>query len=217
MSYNDQILENKAFNFFKQLMYNIALSICLILLATLLSVWIFKLGLYRVESDSEAPYFYRGDMVAVLPQDEYKVGDIITFREHGIGGGYSLTTHRYIATLKTSDGNTYYICHGDAVQSADPSQEELRKWQDEAAFIQGVIDDNPGITLATLDTKIRNCQYPTIRDIEGEVVFSLSNYGTYITFIKDHSMLFIVMIVGIWVVSSVIQNEIEMKRSWRLM
>ncbi|MBR2969603.1 MAG: S24/S26 family peptidase [Clostridia bacterium] len=216
MNYNDQILENKAFNFFKQLMYNIALSICLILLATLLSVWIFKLGLYRVESDSEAPYFYRGDMVAVVPQDEYKVGDIITFKEYGIGGGYSLTTHRYVATLE-SNGKKYYICHGDAVQSANPNEEEIKTWQEESEFIQGIIDSNPGITLATLDTKVRNCQYPVLADIEGEVIFSLSNYGTYITFIRDHAMLFIVMIAGIWVVSTVIQNEIEMKRSWRLM
>ncbi len=46
MNYNDQILENKSFNFFKQLMYNLALSICIMLVGVLILVYGFKFALY---------------------------------------------------------------------------------------------------------------------------------------------------------------------------
>ena len=57
MHYNDQILENKPFNFFKQLMYNIALAICIMLVGVLILVYGFKFRLYEVLSDSQYPYF----------------------------------------------------------------------------------------------------------------------------------------------------------------
>ncbi len=213
MNYHDQILENKAFNFVKQLIYNIALSICLILLVTLIAVWGFKLGLYEVLSDSEAPHIFKGDLVAVLPQKEYKEGDIIKFSD--VDG--APVAHRLV-TIYNSGGIDYYICHGDNVQTCNKSSNGIPKsWQDERDHIQSLIDENPNMTIGQLQLKIRNVQVMTKDKIEGTVQFSLSRFGTYVSFIKEHYMLFIVMIAGLWVVSTVVQNEIEMKRAWRLL
>ena len=65
MNYSDQILENKAFNFFKQLTYNIALALCIMLVGVLVMVYGFGFKLYEVLSPSQAPYFTTGDMVIV--------------------------------------------------------------------------------------------------------------------------------------------------------
>ena len=83
MNYSDEILENKSFNFFKQLMYNIVVAICIILAVCLILVYGFKFRPYEVLSNSQAPYFTVGDMVIVKGQDSYEVGDIIKFDHNG--------------------------------------------------------------------------------------------------------------------------------------
>lgn len=208
MNYNDQILENKAFNFFKQLMYNIALAICIMLVGVLIMVYGFKIRLYEVLSDSQAPYFVKGDMVVVKPQKEYKVGDIVKF-DTSIS-----VTHRLIAIVE--DGGTdYYICHGDNVQSVDKTKgTDTANWKDDSAYIQAMIDE--GKNLDYIKANTQNVQIVTLNQIEGTVITHIDNYGTYFQFIKDHSMLLIALVAGIWCISSTVQNEIDIKRCRRL-
>ena len=205
MNYNDQILENKAFNFFKQLMYNIALSICIMLVGVLVMMYVFKYKLYNVLSDSEAPYFTKGDMVIVKAKKDYVVGDIVKFDDNG-----TPVTHRLISIIEEG-GKKYYICHGDNNQNLDDTKAD-GKWKDDAEYIKNLggnlsqIQADCGVLIQTV----------TLDKIEGKVVGSLNNYGTYIQFIKDHYMLFISIVAGIWCISSVIQNEIEIKKTRRL-
>ena len=209
MNYNDQILENKPFNFFKQLMYNIALSACIMLIGVLIMVYGFKFRLYEVLSDSQMPYFGKDDMVVVKAQKEYKVGDIIKFDTT------IPVTHRLIA-IKTENNVDYYICHGDNVQSANPNNgAENAPWREDAQYIQSLIDDNK--TLSEIKSSSQNIQVVTLNQIEGEVVSHLNNYGTYFQFIKTHYMLIIALVAGIWCISSTVQNEIDMRKSRRLM
>ena len=210
MNYNDQILENKTFNFFKQLMYNIALALCIMLVGVLIMVYGFKIRLYEVLSDSQYPVFQTGDMVVVIPQKEYKVGDVIKF-DTSIP-----VTHRLLAIFE-ENGVTYYICHGDNVQSANPHKgADTAPWKEDAAYIQSLIDTE-GMTLAGIKSATQNIQTPTANQVEGEVVTHLNNYGTYFQFIKAHYMLLIALVAGIWCISSTVQNEIDIKKSRRLL
>ena len=79
VKYNDQILENKGFNFFKQLMFNLGVLICIVLSGLLVLIYGFKFGVYEVLSDSQAPVFVKGDLVITKPQKDYEIGDIIKF------------------------------------------------------------------------------------------------------------------------------------------
>ena len=207
MNYNDQILENKAFNFFKQLMYNIALSLCIMLVGVLILVYGFKIGLYEVLSNSQSPHFVKGDMVIVKPQQDYEVGDIIKFNIPG-----SLpTTHRLLGIVE-ENGQTYYICHGDAVDNLDGSELTKSDWEDDAEFMKTLIGNHTVKEIADG----WNVQTPTRNHVEGKVIGHLNNYGTYMTFIKSHVPLIISIFAGIWCISSVVQNEIEFRKSRRL-
>ena len=212
MNYNDQILEAKTFNFFKQLMYNIALSVCIILLGALIAVYGFKYQLYEVLSNSQYPYFKKGDMVVVKAQDEYNVGDIIKFDQSG-----APVSHRLVGifTEKTS-GKTYYVCHGDNNGASNPALgKKIISWEEEVAYISSLINEDT--TVKSLDSKAHDLQFVQYDQISGKVVTKLNNYGTYIKTIKNHAGLFITIIAGIWCFSTVIQNELDMKRARRLM
>ena len=151
MHYNDQILENKPFNFFKQLMYNIALAICIMLVGVLILVYGFKFRLYEVLSDSQYPYFKTGDMVIVKAQDNYEAGDIIKFNNNGLA-----VTHRLLAIVEEG-GKTYYVCHGDNVQSANPnSTTYTAKWEDDKAYIDSLKEQ--GMTIQQIvDNIFEDC------------------------------------------------------------
>ena len=209
MNYSDEILENKSFNFFKQLMYNIVVAICIILAVCLILVYGFKFRPYEVLSNSQAPYFTVGDMVIVKGQDSYEVGDIIKFDHNGVP-----TTHRLIA-IKEYQGTTYYICHGDNVQNTDGSYDHDYQWEIDRLTdmtyeeILNGTDEN--------DTKlVINVQIVTEADIEGKVVASLNNWGSYFSFINAHKLLIIAIIVSVWCVSATIQNELDIRRTRRL-
>jgi len=210
MNYSDQILENKTFNFFKQLMYNLALAVCIMLIGVLILVYVFKFNLYEVGSDSQAPYYFEHDLVVVKAQKEYKPGDIIKFDYDGLP-----TTHRLIYVLTEGD-KTYYICHGDADTNLDTTETDF-DWKDDSEQIRILVEEQ-GYTMAQLSsnykTKIQN---PTIDKIEGKVVAWMRNSGAYITFIKEHYMLFIALVAGVWCISTTVQNEMEIKRSLRLL
>lgn len=214
MNYNDQILENKTFNLFKQLMYNIALAICIMLCLTLVFVYGFGFRLYEVLTASEAPHLPVGCMVVVKAQKEYKVGDIIKF---DTSSNKTLpTTHRLIAIVEEG-GTTYYICHGDNVQNVNGLPQTASDWEDDAKFVNELLEG--GMTVAQMKQHPDYgalLQMPTINQIEGKVINHINNYGTYFNFIKEHYMLLVALIAGIWCFSSVIQNEIDMKKCRRL-
>lgn len=207
MNYNDQILENKAFTFFKQLMYNIALSICIMLGVVFILVAGFKFQLYEVLSNSQAPYFTTGDMVVVRQAKEYNVGDILTFEQNG-----ALVTHRIIA-IKNNGGSKTYYCHGDNVQSANPhATTHIVPWQDDSKYVQDLLDRGE-----TISGNTQNLQVVTQSQIKGKVLNSIDNYGTYFKFIKEHYMLFIALVAGIWCISNVTTNELDIKKAKRLL
>ena len=205
MNYNDQILENKAFNFFKQLMYNLALSICIMLVGVLIMVYGFKIGLYEVLSWSQEPYFTKGDMVIVQPQKSYRVGDIIKFDDNG-----TPTTHRLVAIID----NTYYICHGDNVQNLDDSEQNY-SWEDDAAYINKLIGQGKTLNQIKADCGVL-IQVVTIDKIEGTVINHLDNYGTYFKFVKEHALFVITIVAGIWCVCTVVQTELDIRKCRRL-
>ena len=208
MNYNDQILENKTFNFFKQLMYNIALALCIMLVGVLIMVYGFKIRLYEVLSDSQAPEFVKGDMVVVKPQEEYRIGDIIKFDTK------LSVTHRLIGIVE-ENGVTYYICHGDNVQSVNPvNGANTALWTEDAEFIKELQDE--GYTLQEIRNRAQNIQVVKKSEIEGTVINHIDNYGSYVRFIKEHYMLLIALVAGVWCISTTVQNEIDMKRSRRL-
>jgi len=215
MNYSNTIHENKEYAFVKQLMYNISLAICLILIFTLILVYGFKFQLYNVLSDSEAPYFYKGDMLIVRAQDEYEVGDIIKFTHYTESFPVA---HRLIGKV-TDNGKTYYICHGDAVATSDPHRNgQILTWQEESEFVESLTYDQLTGKEDINGLKIHKSQIQIIEKsaIDGKVLGSISNYGTYITFIKDHAMLVITILVSIWCISGVVQNEIDIKNMKRL-
>lgn len=213
MNYNDQILENKEYNFIKQLMYNLALSICVLLIGVLISVYGFGFKLFEVLSNSQAPYFYKGDMVIVKAKDEYEVGDIVQFKTESFN-----VAHRCIGKFEDS-GVTYFVCHGDNVASANPNSENrTAKWEEDSAFVQNLLDQYG--TLENIPHNVdkpRDIQIVAEQNIVGEVVNHISNIGYIITFVKEHYLLFITLVAGIWCVSTVIQIESEIKKSRRLL
>lgn len=203
MNYNDQILENKAFKFAKQLMYNIAIGIVIILAFCLLFVYAFHYRPYKVLTASMHPAMKVGDMVVVHSAKEYKVGDVLKFDQSGTGN--LPTVHRIIAI---KDGT--YVCHGDNVAFQYQGENETWTWKQEAAVAEGK-------TLAQLREEDKALyQYVTPNQVEGKVVTTIANYGTYVDFISQHKMLFITIVVGLWCISFVAQNEIEMRNARRL-
>ena len=206
MIYKDGLFENKAFTFFKQLMYNIATSICIILLVVLIMVFGFKYRLYEVLSDSQVPTYKTGDLVVVKGQSDYHVGDIIKYDLKG-----TPTTHRCIAIVKDSAGTTYYVCHGDNVQSMPDAEDD--SWQANAKALEGKSYEE----IANDSYIYALVQMPKKENIEGKVVAYVANYGTYFKFVKSHSALLIALGLGVWCISMCYQNEMEMKKARRLM
>ena len=201
MNYNDQILENKAFKFAKQLIYNLAIGIVIILAVCLIFAYGLQYRAYNVITPSMSPVIKVGDLVVVHSAKEYKVGDVLKFDQHD---GKLPTVHRIIAI---KDG--VYVCHGDNNQYQFGGSSNWT-WQQEA----DVMKDK---SLEEIDEVLN--QKVDIRNgdtIEGKVVTTIDNWGTYINFIAEHKMLFITIILGLWCFTYVAQNELEMRNAKRL-
>ena len=215
MKYSDQILENKTFKVVKEILYNITLAICIMLMGVLVLVYGFKYQLFNVMSDSQAPIFRENDMVIVKEQDKYVKGDILQFDYNG-----TPTAHRLILVYP-SGGITYYICHGDNVQSTrykKESNEWLSKWEDESAYIEGLLESGQETIQSLKDNRIDYgvLQIVTESKINGKVVKHIDNLGIVVKYIQEHYILLATLIGAIWCISYVVQNESETKRSLRL-
>jgi len=96
----------------------------LILIALLLIFSAFPIpGNYRllvVKSGSMEPAIKMGSLVVIKPQNDYKIGDIITFGP--FSKNHPPTTHR-IHDIKITGGSSFYITKGDANNA--PDQREI--------------------------------------------------------------------------------------------
>lgn len=204
MNYNDSILENKLFNFVKKLFYNIIISVCVLLFVALILVYGFKFRPYRVLTGSMTPVYCEGDIVVVKAQKSYNIGDTIKFDQNGYP-----VTHRIVAIVTNpNDNKTYYICHGDALRHVDgtPSGE----WQYDADYLKDMSYDE----IKNLDSA--EVQFVTLNQIEGKVVIGLRRWGSYLSYISEHKLMFISMIIAIWCVSASVQNELEIGKYRRM-
>lgn len=102
------MFENKIFKGFKSLFFASLLVICVLLSLCLVFVWIFGFKPYKVVTGSMEPSIQVDDIVIVKKRNAYSVGDVIKFQN-----GQLPTTHR-IKEIKSVNGETIYICHGDA-------------------------------------------------------------------------------------------------------
>ncbi len=210
MKYNDSILENKAFDIFKQLLYYIVLSICIVLAGCLLMVYGFRFRPYNILTGSMTPVYCVGDLVVVKAEKEYKVGDVLKFSQ----SANLPTVHRLLA-IKKIEGNTYYLCHGDAVQAVDGSDSTKYTWQEQADIIKNI--DMSNMTYKEATSKVVNVQFVRSSEIEGRVITSLKQWGAKLTFISEHKLLFIAMVIALWCVTSSIQNELDVRKARRLL
>lgn len=64
-----------------------------------------------VLSGSMEPTYSAGDMVITVPQESYRIGDVVTFQP--VSGDPTLITHRIVGTRMGSAG-TEYVTRGDA-------------------------------------------------------------------------------------------------------
>lgn len=177
------MLDNKEFKFFKQLMYNIALAICIMLLGVLAMTYVFKYELYEVLSDSQYPVFKSGDLVVVKAQKEYKIGDIINFQtERNVG-----VTHRLVGVVEEGS-TTYYLCHGDNVQSAVRPSEYER-------FYRIVITEN-NEEFSKYRSVLGNCKPKYVDQVGDHNEIDWEIDRAYIEFLQDEGLTYQQIVKG---------------------
>src|SRR5690625_6675678 len=70
-----------------------------------------------VLSGSMEPTYSAGDMVVAVPQETYRIGDVVTFQP--TSGDPTLITHRIVGDRAGSEG-TEHITRGDANGADEP-------------------------------------------------------------------------------------------------
>jgi len=111
--------------FFKGIYYLLIAAILLIALLLVFSYLPIP-GNYKVlvvQSGSMEPAIQTGGLVALKPQPDYQVGQVITFLDYGTG---KTITHR-IYEIKNENDNLRYLTKGDANNA--PDQEEVKEGQ----------------------------------------------------------------------------------------
>ena len=92
----------------KKLLYIVVFTILLIFLSinifSLLGVSLFGVRLYKIGSGSMEPYLKVNDLIIIRESDDYKIGNIVTFKNNG-----EYITHRIVSI----NGNEV-ITKGDA-------------------------------------------------------------------------------------------------------
>ena len=73
-------------------------------------------GIAEVLSDSMYPTIKTGDVVIIVPQDEYQVGDIVAFQDDNM-----VVTHRIVGVHENGD----FITQGDANNTEDTHNNDL--------------------------------------------------------------------------------------------
>lgn len=111
MKYKSNIKEVKEYTWVKDIVYNFTMALFFTLLLAVIAINIFNVRLDEVLSDSMYPEITKRDIVVVVKQDNYKVGDIIEYRKGDI-----LVTHRIDSIGE--EPNTF-IPKGDANNGVD--------------------------------------------------------------------------------------------------
>jgi len=120
----------------------------------------------KILSSSMMPALNIGDRVEINAKDTYSVGDIIKFNTKVS----NFTVIHRIVGIVENDGETYYVCHGDAVATSDPSRSgQVLTWQQESEFIEGLTYEQIVGNELIDDKKILSSQIQIIEfeDIEG--------------------------------------------------
>lgn len=115
MNYNSTIKDSKEYGLAKNILYNLVLSIFITILMSVLAVYIFRLRLDVVLSDSMSPTFYKDDIIVVRAYAEYNEGDII---EYQMDKDSKPVTHRIVKKIGSGTGATF-ITRGDTNNSDD--------------------------------------------------------------------------------------------------
>lgn len=170
MNYNSDILQNREWSIAKSLVYNIVLAIFLTLIIAVITIYVSKVKLDVVLSDSMADTFYKDDIVVIKQYDDYNVGDIIEFK---MGNG-TLVTHR-IQEKNIEGGITTFVTKGDNNPSSDSTE-------------------------------------VPISSVQGKVIAIIKGGNLIYEFVKTNYFMFIDIILGLWVLSSTISSEIEMRK-----
>lgn len=214
MKYDFQSFGIKVFNMVKQILFNIALTVCIFLGGILLIVWCGGFRLYEVSSTSQRPLFTTGDIVVVNAKTEYKVGDIIVFKD---GKTALPITHRIIGIYYNTNGSIKaYICHGDNVESVNPNDDEnlIISWREDSKYIQNLIND--GKTLAEIAGEVNDIQTASPKQVRGVVVTHIDDMGTVFAFIKKHYLFVICLILGVYIISDFIETNIIVNQAKRM-
>ncbi len=115
--FREKLLKVKEYDWAKRLIYNLALSLFGALVVIVLLINILNLRLDEVLSNSMYPTFTDRDIIVVMKQKSYEVGDIIEWQS-----GDVFVTHKLVEI--DADGN--YIAQGEhdgaATQKVNPSQ-----------------------------------------------------------------------------------------------
>lgn len=115
MKYTSAIKDSKEYELAKNILYNLVLSIFITILISVLAIYVFRLRLDVVLSDSMSPEFYKDDIVVVQAYNEYNEGDII---EYQLDENSKPVTHRIVKKIGSGKGATF-ITKGDANNSED--------------------------------------------------------------------------------------------------
>ncbi len=110
-------------NFLKVIYYTAFSFIVLIILLLIFSAFPIP-GNYKIMvvlSGSMEPDIKTGGIIVIKPAEDYRIGDVITFRRRGEKDS---TTHR-IVEMRVEGGEPIYITRGDANNA--PDMKEVRK------------------------------------------------------------------------------------------
>lgn len=118
MKYSSDLKSFKEWEFTKRVVYNLFLSLFVTLILVVLVIKIFNVRLDEVLSDSMSPIFKTNDVVVVVKQDNYKVGDIIEYVKEGLPGATENVTHRIVDYDETTG---FYTTRGEHHGAADDS------------------------------------------------------------------------------------------------
>ncbi len=225
MNYSDTMREDKVLGFLKEFIQHLFEAICIILVFTLLLTTFFGFELYSVQSNSEYPYFQKGDLILTKEKDNYYVGDIAEFKY-----GSKMVTHRLVAILKV-DGVEKYVMHGDNVGSLISKEEYeatyskeypssgIVEWTVDRDYIEslresGKKDSEIKTILASKDTQIVEKS-----QIVGKYICHFNGFGGIFEYIqnKNNLLMIILIVVGIYIVSYVVKNEKEIQLGDRLL
>lgn len=191
MNYKQETLKSKIFNFSKRLLCNTVYAVSIVTVVALLIVHFSFCAIYDVFSNSQYPVLKEGDIIIVQKQQSYKVGDIIKFHDEQTN---LPIVHRLIS-IKSYQDKTYYVCHGDNVQSVtnfvtkDNNTPYLSEWENDSDFVEN-------LSLQALKNEAQEVvQIVEINNVEGKVITKISGLGYVFRFIKNNFLLILLSVL----------------------